>query len=148
MRFIKLGFISIIAFAIILFLLSLLIPSHITVSRAINIHADNIERTIADLASWPKWNEMYHDSAKVDIVSATPGMVETVWTYRNKQTQGNFRIIKGEEVSVVQWYFDFKLKWYPWERLGSMMNDKILGTMMENNLNKLKTLAEKNSSRF
>jgi thiamine kinase-like enzyme len=48
----------------------------------------------------------------------------------------------GERLTVVQWQFEQKLKWYPWERLGSMMNDKILGTMMENNLNRLKTLAE------
>jgi hypothetical protein len=43
----------------------------------------------------------------------------------------------------VQWQFEQKVKWYPWERLGSMMNDKILGTMMEKNLNNLKALVEK-----
>lgn len=142
MRIIKLGFISIIVFAIVLFLLSLLIPSHIIVSRAINIQADNIEGTIGDLRSWPQWNEIYHDSAKVTIVSATPTLVETMWTYKNKQTQGNFRIEKGAGVSVVQWYFDFKLKWYPWQKFSSIVFDKEFGPPMERSLNNLKKRLE------
>jgi hypothetical protein len=49
-----------------------------------------------------------------------------------------------QKVTVVQWQFEQKIKWYPWEKFGSMMNDKILGTMMEKNLGNLRKLIERN----
>ena len=47
----------------------------------------------------------------------------------------------SSNATTVNWSFEQQLKWYPWEKLGSMMNDKILGTMMERNLNNLRALA-------
>jgi hypothetical protein len=45
---------------------------------------------------------------------------------------------------VLQWYFDIKLRWYPWEKFGSIVFDKQLGPPMEKSLGNLKKLLEKN----
>ncbi len=39
---------------------------------------------------------------------------------------------------IVQWQFEEKFKWYPWQRLSSMFNEKMLGPVMEESLDSLK----------
>jgi hypothetical protein len=38
----------------------------------------------------------------------------------------------------VQWYFDFEVNWYPWEKFGSILFDRQLGPSMERSLETLK----------
>jgi hypothetical protein len=45
-------------------------------------------------------------------------------------------------MTVVQWQFVQEVNWYPWERFSSMMNDRIIGTLLEKNLNQLKKTVE------
>ena len=106
-RFFKLAVISFIIFFIFLYLMSLLIPSQVRISRAINIEAppETVLPLIADTANWKQWNDM--SSGTIDI-------------------------------TIVQWYFDFRLRWYPWEKFGSITFDKQFGTSMESSLNNLK----------
>jgi hypothetical protein len=81
----------------------------------------------------------------IQLISDTT--MVTVWAGQKGGRQtATFRWIPAADghTTVVQWQFEENLHWYPWERLGSMMNDKILGTMMEKNLQRLKTLAEAN----
>jgi len=42
----------------------------------------------------------------------------------------------------VQWYFDFHLDWYPWQKFQSIIYDKQLGIPMENSLQQLKQIVE------
>ena len=49
-----------------------------------------------------------------------------------------------QSVTIFQWQFEQEVAWYPWERLSSLMNDKILGTLMEKNLARLQLLVEAN----
>ncbi len=44
---------------------------------------------------------------------------------------------------IVQWYMDFHLSWYPWEKFSSLLLEKRYGPMMEQGLGKLKTILEK-----
>ena len=67
------------------------------------------------------------------------------WSSASSSTQiSTIRLIKAPQrnLTIVQWQFVQKLKWYPWEKFGSFMNDKILGPMMEQNLQNLKRLSE------
>ena len=83
----------------------------------------------------------------VDITNVTDSTIVSSWITKKGSFQtSTVRVIgaASQNITIVQWQFEQKLKWYPWERLGSMMNDKILGTMMEKNLNNLKSLVEKN----
>jgi hypothetical protein len=37
---------------------------------------------------------------------------------------------------------DFRLRWYPWQKFGSLLYEDTYGTMMQQGLQKLKTSAE------
>lgn len=162
MRFIKLGLISVVAIFFVVLFLSILMPSMVLVSRAIDINApvDSIKYHVSDLNEWTSWINGMQSSAvkissakeaqlgasKVTITAITDTTVVTGWTSRANSFQlSTIRFIgrPNSTVTTVQWQFEQHLKWYPWEKLGSFMNDKILGPMMEQNLLNLKHLVEK-----
>ncbi|MEO8583548.1 MAG: hypothetical protein ABI415_07115 [Flavitalea sp.] len=144
MKIIKLGIISVIAFSLLLTAMSLLFPSQVRVSRAINISGsrEDIRKIIRDVKNWPQWNVLYNDKVKVDIISSDSEMIHSRWQYRNNILNSSFRTEESANITVVQWYFDFKVKWYPWQKLGTMLFDKEFGTPMETSLHNLKKLME------
>jgi hypothetical protein len=143
-RIFKLGIISAVVFFIILYLMSLLIPSHVRISRAINIDAplDTIRPYISEIRRWPEWNTMANDKIQVKKVSEQPEVITTRWEYGGRKVTSSFRLEESAGITVVQWYFDFHMKWYPWEKFGSITFDKQFGTPMESSLNNLKKLME------
>lgn len=64
------------------------------------------------------------------------------------KTAGNpftshYRLIPhGSQVTTVQWYFDFNLRWYPWEKFSSIIYDQQFGPTMEKSLLQLQSLCE------
>lgn len=147
MRFIKLGLLSAIVLFIVLLALSLLIPFHIRISRAININAsqNKIYRELSDVSTWKKWNELLENNEiKVRVISSSRDSVLVSWKKsNNEEIPGGFNIIEWvRDTTVVQWYFDFHLKWYPWEKFRSIIYDKQLGPPMEKSLDNLKNLVE------
>lgn len=143
-KIVKLGIISLIVFFIILYLMSLLIPSHVRISRAINIEAPEkkIYPWVSDLKNWEKWNEMVNDKIEVSLVAADSNLITTSWKYKDRTVNSSFRLEESANITVVQWYFDFRLKWYPWEKFGSITFDKQFGAPMERSLINLKKLVE------
>jgi hypothetical protein len=161
MRIIKLALIS----AVIIFLLmtafSLLLPSHVRISRAINIAApmEQITPYIADVGNWQQWNYLLTDTS-IHITSITTGHIKTnkleikildikkdsissAWIQPDgKRFEGNFSFMPADSVTVVQWYFDFHLRWYPWEKIGSIVYDDRMGPPMEKSLTALKDFVE------
>ncbi len=113
MKIIKLGIISIIVFAIMLLCFTAIMPSHIRISRATNIYA-----TPAEV------------ERSLQVLSHTDS-----FPYK-------WEIYPFDTLSTVQLYHDFHLKWYPWEKLGSIIYDKQLGPHMEKELAKLKEEVE------
>ncbi len=162
MNFIKLAFLSIAILFIIISSMGILLPSTVLVSRAVNVNAtkDAVLRYVNSIKQWSNWmdgmqqesvkisSSTYADLAgtKVVINFISDSLIIATWTTKKGNSQiSSMRIIGDslQKITVVQWQFEQKLKWYPWERLGSMMNDKIIGSMMEKNLNNLKLLIEK-----
>lgn len=143
-RVIKLGIISAVVFFVILYLMSLLLPSHVRISRAINIDGtkEQIMPFVADTAKWRLWNELAIDSIEVKKLVANADRVSTSWHFRGRTINSSFSLEESANVTVVQWYFDFRLKWYPWEKFGSITFDKRFGGPMESSLNNLKKLIE------
>jgi hypothetical protein len=162
-RMIKFAAISIIVLFIITTMISFLFPSKVIVSRAVNINAkpDSIIVLIKDMNAWKQWIEGMDDpsvhifsstesemgATKVVIDSISNNTVRALW--QNKKGKWMVSTIhlytdSAKPVTVVQWAFEQNVKWYPWEKFGSFMNDKILGPMMEKNLDHLRKLAEKN----
>lgn len=165
MRIIKLAFISAAVIFLVLWLISLLFPSRVLVSRAIDVHApaDQIWNSISDLRQWPAWN------AILDTLNRGGAPVTEATTFRNSSFSLNITPFPGRDtvavswtpvgakavrggmvlhhsadsdITVVQWYFEFHLRWYPWEKFGSMVFDKQLGPMMEGSLEKLRQETE------
>ncbi len=162
MRFLKLGIISAVALFGVLLLISLLLPSHVRISRAIDINArrEIIYPLLADVQQWEKWSEYiraYHnrvaqpdmlktDEIAVFITSKTDSLVTADWQQPSGNKFGSgfaiFSNAGGQGHTTVQWYFDFDVKWYPWEKFQSIVYDQQLGPEMEKSLNSLKKLAE------
>ena len=161
MKFIRFVLISIVAMFVLGSLIGFLLPSHVLVSRAVNIAAprDSVLVYIKDMEQWKWWMDGMRDpkvrilssfsadlnGTRVHIMHVTDSTLQTMWLTRKGYPQiSTMQLIAApsQNITVVQWQFEERLKWYPWERLGSMMNDKILGPMMENNLNNLKKLVE------
>ncbi|HQS23905.1 MAG: hypothetical protein B7Y11_05120 [Sphingobacteriia bacterium 24-36-13] len=161
MKLIKLGLISLIVLGVIITLIGLLFPSTVLVSRAVDIKApiDSIKYRIGNMEQWKGWIEGMNDASvkinsatdaqlgntHVQIAQVTDSSVVSTWTSLNGQQQlSTIRIIGNnmQDYAVVQWQFVQQIGWYPWDRFGSMMNDKIMGTMMEQNLQSLKKSLE------
>jgi hypothetical protein len=141
-RIVKLGIISAVVLFIILFLMSLMIPSTVRISRAINIESQkkDIYPLLADTSNWKTWNDLKNDRISIQLLSADSNLIHSAWTYGNRSLDGYYRLERIRDVTVVQWYFDVKLKWYPWEKFGSITFEQQFGPAMESSLLKLKNM--------
>ena len=167
MRFLKLILISILVLFVVTTFVFALFPSDIRISRVLNIHSskEKIAGVIVNLNTWTDWNEFFNDSSsgksfstpdfgkgayiqsgslRAAILNDSRDSIKTSWTPKNKQPfNGGFNIIQADrENMIVEWYFDFHFRWYPWEKLGSMYYDKQLGPLMEKSLINLKSYIE------
>ena len=82
---------------------------------------------------------------RVDITQAEKKETITVWETGNGRFQTGVFQLTGDSTNNntnLNWYFEQKLNWYPWERLAAISNDKILGPGMEQSLDNLKAIFE------
>lgn len=160
MRILKLFVLTLVIFGLLILALSLLFPSNVRISRAINIAApkENVRQQLAKIDQWPGWNVMVgqeltnvvvsdssfsSDQMKIRLLSVSPDTIRTHWKRGSHETiQSGFTLMYAADSTVVQWYFDFKLNWYPWEKFGSIVFDKQLGPVMETSLSNLKKFME------
>ena len=167
MKVIKLAVISFICLFLVVMTISSFIPSNIRISRAINIKAspDSVISEINDLNKWKKWYPGFDTlklepltvkgdhwlSAKmattaISVAEVTPGIIRAEF-----KTAGKNPVISGWEAKsynqsdslTVQWWLDFKLKWYPWDKFFSLAYDKMYGAQMEQGLKNLKKNIER-----
>ncbi|MEO7984581.1 MAG: SRPBCC family protein [Bacteroidota bacterium] len=164
MGVIKLGFISVIVFALLITGISLFFPSHIRISKAVDINAgkDSVMNMIADPVNWKKWYPAADTAAFYMVADKVKG-ITTGDRQALKITEVNdsavvavnagpaakrggsgWNIYDGRTPNTVtvQWYMDFHLHWYPWEKFSSLLLEKRYGAMMEKGLDKLKNLLE------
>lgn len=161
MRLVKLALISIVALFLIITGISLLIPSHIRISRAINMEVprDTVAAHLANLQQWHQWNKLIagaegnspratantitSNGLQVVLATVQPDTITTTWQQQDgKPSTGTFALHTAGSTTVVQWYFDFHMRWYPWEKFGSIIFDKQLGPPMEQSLAELKKRLE------
>lgn len=149
MRYIRLAIISFIVFALLFTCISLLFPSHIRLSKAIDIKApkDAVLALLTDPHRLPEWlpanngkkGELYITSKTDSTVTATTSLMGT------KDRAMGWNIYATHEVGVctIQWYADFHLRWYPWEKFSALLLEKRYGPVMEKGLANIKALLEK-----
>ncbi len=154
MRIIKLALISFITFFGLLTAFSLLIPSQVRISKAINIGApqQKILSLVADTAKWKQWHPFFLSSQNPDMqrvkirpVSSTDSLVVMQWTSTGKNPLTNgWQVYKYSRTDslTLQWYIDFDLGWYPWQKFGSLFYEATYGTMMQQGLERLRLVAQ------
>lgn len=161
MKLLKLGLISLVLLFLLATIMGSLLPSKVLVSRAVNIHApgDTVRSKMEDIRQWTAWMEGMNDpsvniqssvsaqigKSEVTIAEKNDSTIISTWvTAKGKPQISTMRIIfqPQQQVTIVQWQFEQSIGWLPWERLGSIMNDKIMGPMMEKNLERLRQLIE------
>ena len=175
MKVFRLLILSCIILFLIVTAISLLIPSHVRISRATNIRAtaDDVWLLVDDLYHWKEWNPF--------IGQVPPGEIEYTDTSRGKPAamkiaatliqlkekksderiflmdiSGKKPVINGwkfignspGDFSTLQWYIDFNLRWYPWEKFASLLFEKTYGARMEEGLQNIKKTVEKDRTSF
>ena len=165
MRIIKLAILSFIFLFLLVTIISLFIPGHIRISKATNIGREDIityHYYIVQLPKWKEWHpalknmpendfQILNDSS-ISIRGTTirkvngkeDELVTEIKTDNGRPILSGFKIIRHQQgdSATLQWYMDFKRKWYPWEKFRSLFYENIYGTQMEQGLQNLKELSE------
>lgn len=150
MRIIKLVLIGFFFIFLVFTAISLLIPSHVRISKAANFkNGANVFALIKDESKWQQWHPAYQDSTtRMQWASITRKILaDTDSTFIIElQQQDRKAVVNGWELYhyshgdsiTLQWYMDFKLSWRPWEKFSSLFYERNYGTMMEKGLTNLK----------
>ena len=171
MRVIKLALLSFFFLFILITLISLFIPSTVRISRAVNVYADpsQVLVPVRNLQQWTQWypglktlppGKIQFSNESGKPVMTIPGstviinkandqlvMADLVGARGKKIMNGFNAITHNQSDSVtLQWYMDFDLKWYPWEKFGSMLYEKMYGATMEQGLSNLEHLIDSSHS--
>ncbi len=148
MRIIKLGIISVVFFFLLLTGISLLFPSHIRISRAINLKGDrdSILALIRNTSNWSRWHPAFQqndiagtlakNNLTIQPLNQTDSLVVVQLKRENKSVINGWQLytFSPSDSLALQWYMDFHLQWYPWEKFSSLFYEKTYGGMMEQGL--------------
>jgi hypothetical protein len=167
MRVIKLGLISIVFFFLLITGISLFFPSHIRISKAINIGTgrDSLFSNIAGIQKWKNWYPGFDTLPLLDpmiidgniVAAKTKGISITLTTISDSLVVAEFRDNSGKPIMqswktfphpagdsvILQSYMDFYLRWYPWEKFSSLLFEKRYAPQIEQGLTNLKNFLEK-----
>ena len=153
MNYIKLAVISLIMLFLLFTGISLFIPSKVNISRAVNLSgkAGDILNFIKDTSKWEQWYPAFDtlkaSGTKILITGSTDSSVTAEFSNdkAKKIIRSTWQTIPyaGSDSITLQWSMHFKLRWYPWEKLGSLLYEKSYGQNMELALNNLRRMANK-----
>lgn len=144
MRILKLGLISFFFIFLIVTLISLLIPSQIRISRANNL-PNRRDAVFALLKNESAWHPAYTDSAAARgfaaLKKSAVRLTDSTYVYVLEQP-GRKPVTSGWQLYgtpaadslTLQWYMDFQLGWYPWQKFSSLFYESTYGRMMEKGL--------------
>lgn len=161
MKLLRFAFICFVFFAVLITGFSLLIPSHIRISRAIDIQAsqDSVLMRIKNPAQWKYWypgadsaSFIYNNGKITGIATGSNKGLQLhsisdsliVAANADKKMSMGWQIFPAAapHATTIQWYISFKLRWYPWEKFSSLLLEKRYGPMMEKGLSNLQKLVE------
>lgn len=170
-KFLKLIIYSTIILFIAVTLIGLLLPGVTRVSRTkdIEVPADSIRQYIFQIDTWKKWipgadsatmaitaydaskraTIMVLGSFTITVTGRTDSSIVTKWkSIENPEQTSTITLYPHTDgkSATVNWLFEQPVKWYPWQRLSTMMFEKIFGIPMELGLEKLKAVCEKRST--
>jgi hypothetical protein len=166
MRFLRLIIISLVFFSLIITGISLFIPSRVTISRAVHINnsTEAVMDELSDPARWKDWYpaahaaDLYYENGTIKglvlddikkryivIKDIKQNEVIAAYVLPHGKVKTGWQIAPsiGNNVVTVQWYMEFHLRWYPWEKFSSFMFERVYGPQLQQGLDNLKALLER-----
>lgn len=168
-----LGFLFfIITVFLVIFLISLLLPSKVTITKSIEINATpkKVSDQIIKFKNWKNWYPAFTDENITVIKNQSAKNILNSVTLNDKQGRSNtlnlvdssnhtldinlqsissarvnyqfFIIPKNNNQTQVTWNINTDLGWYPWKRIRGIFLDKISGSQYETALENLKKAVE------
>ena len=170
MRSVKLFVIAVGVLLAFLFVITLFLPSKVTVSKSIAINAgeNKVTALILDFNNWKNWYPAFQDKYVSDnispknknlfqIYSVTKEETLSITLLANKKDTITFSVVQGginnqtyqfvivpngEAKTLLTWNINVNLGPYPWKKFVGIFLDKISGPSYDEALQKLKTAAE------
>lgn len=154
MKLIRFALISVLIISLLITAISSLFPSVVITSRAVEVNASNaqIQKCVKDLSSWKGWMSDWKDQSVVvtngiakvgtqtiEMLSANDSTVVLNWVATGQapyKVQIEWLPLK-EGTYVIHWSFEQHVRWYPWEKFQTLLNEKVLGAKMEEELQHL-----------
>ena len=163
MRLIKLLIISLLVLGLLVTAISALFPSTVIVSRAVEVSAtaSQIEKYVSNLNEWEGWmsdwknnksvlkdSTMYIGTQTITLTQKNDTSVTFNWVATGQRPYvGKFEWIPLQTgIYVIHWSFEQHVKWYPWEKFQTLLNEKVLGYKMEMELANLRDLLLKQNN--
>ena len=166
MRIIRFIIISLIVIFFITTIISLFIPSHVRIYKAIQINSsrDRVMDQISNAANWRNWypgadsSKFFYENSEIRglvlnehkkqylvITGLKDDEVTAEYLLPNKKIPTGWLIAADPNANLVtiQWYMDFHLRWYPWEKFSSFMFEKVYHPQLQQGLDNLKRFLEK-----
>jgi hypothetical protein len=163
--FVALGFIFILGM---LSLLSLLLPSKISVTKSVGINAPSSEvyTYVNDFKKWPEWFLPMEDSSVhitygegnasvtlkddkgIDLVlEKLPSTTDTIYVALKSKSSSDvvyqfILIPQNAENTQIIFNINTYFKWYPWEKIRGLFLDKMTGPMYQKSLYQLEKKVE------
>jgi hypothetical protein len=163
MKLIRFALVSVLFISILITALASLFPSMVITSRAVEVNATNeqIQQCVKDLAAWKGWMSDWKDQSvmvqdsivrvgtqTIQMLSSTDSTVLLKWEATGQapyQVQIEWLPLK-EGTYVIHWSFEQHVNWYPWEKFQTLLNEKVLGAKMEEELQHLTTCIVSNNA--
>ena len=157
MKLIRFALISFLVISILITAIASLFPSVVITSRAVEVNASKsqIQHCVKDLSAWKGWMSDWQDqsvmvqdsiaqvgSQTIKMLTSTDSTVLLQWVATGQapyQVQIEWLPLK-EGTYVIHWSFEQHVKWYPWEKFQTLLNEKVLGYKMESELANLRDL--------
>ncbi len=97
--------------------------------------------------SFFKWKGLSNKSSgTITLQQINPDVIHVLYQLKDmNDAEGGFRLRSTgtlKQETEVQWFMEYKLKWYPWERFYGIFLDKIIAPAFDKGLEQLKVLIE------
>lgn len=166
MKYLKLLVFSAVILLLAISGVTLLLPSHVRVSRAVNLYAgdDSVLNQVGDLAKWKNWYPGFDTlelkdteiangrvvramvkNVQLEVTNRTDSLVTVQMKKGAQPVRNTWKLIRyaHSDSLTLQNYMEFDFKWYPWERFSGLLVDGSYGRIMEQGLRQLKEQAHK-----
>lgn len=154
MKLIRFVLISVLVIGILITAISSLFPSVVITSRAVEVNATSaqIQHCVSNLSAWKGWMSDWKDQSvlvqdsiaivgtqRIELISKTDSSVVLNWiTTGQAPYKVQIEWLPLQEGSyVIHWSFEQHVRWYPWEKFQTLLNEKVLGAKMEEELQHL-----------